>query len=316
MTESVNIIVSIINLFSLILGGLAIGLVFRLTRSWHSSYLTNYFFFLIFAVVSGFCDWIILNWVLLLVPGISSYTADSIHHIFWELIGFPSTIFALFFLIMSLNSLLKIHFNRLNRGIMISLPIIITLLSFTGYYFRLQEIYSILSKSLWIVFTTILPLVQLSYLGLIYFRSIKLKKKNPWICRFIMILFLCHLLWHILSQAPIHIKTVRHLIIFSYYLALFLPTLYLYIITKREIPNLIPGIQNADKLEEVFLNYDLTAREKELVFLLLEGKSNQEISDRLFISLQTVKNYNYKIYKKFGIKNRVELSNLIAQKSY
>ena len=41
------------------------------------------------------------------------------------------------------------------------------------------------------------------------------------------------------------------------------------------------------------------------------GKSNKEISDKLFISLQTVKDHVHNIFVKAGIKNRVQLSNLV-----
>ncbi|MCK4679003.1 MAG: LuxR family transcriptional regulator, partial [Bacteroidales bacterium] len=36
-----------------------------------------------------------------------------------------------------------------------------------------------------------------------------------------------------------------------------------------------------------------------------------EIADALFISLQTVKDHNYNIYLKTGVRNRVELVNMI-----
>jgi DNA-binding CsgD family transcriptional regulator len=53
---------------------------------------------------------------------------------------------------------------------------------------------------------------------------------------------------------------------------------------------------------------NLTPRELQVAQLVSSGLSNQEISDRLRISLQTVKNHMQAIYKKLGVKNRVELS--------
>jgi len=38
---------------------------------------------------------------------------------------------------------------------------------------------------------------------------------------------------------------------------------------------------------------------------------NKEISDTLFISLQTVKDHIYRIFQKTDVKNRVQLINLI-----
>lgn len=51
----------------------------------------------------------------------------------------------------------------------------------------------------------------------------------------------------------------------------------------------------------------LTAREREVMRLLSEGKSNLEISQNLFLSEKTVRNYVSNIYEKLQIKNRGEL---------
>ncbi len=54
----------------------------------------------------------------------------------------------------------------------------------------------------------------------------------------------------------------------------------------------------------------LTDRQKELLDLLLKGFSNQEISDKLEISLHTTKVHISNIYKKLGVNNRISLSKL------
>jgi len=56
--------------------------------------------------------------------------------------------------------------------------------------------------------------------------------------------------------------------------------------------------------------HGITPREREIIELICRGKRNKEIADELFISLQTVKDHNYRIYKKLGVKNRVQLVNL------
>ena len=57
--------------------------------------------------------------------------------------------------------------------------------------------------------------------------------------------------------------------------------------------------------------YQISKRESEVVQLICKGKSNQDISDSLFISVQTVKDHIYRIFLKTGVKNRVQLTNLI-----
>jgi len=58
-------------------------------------------------------------------------------------------------------------------------------------------------------------------------------------------------------------------------------------------------------------NYDLSKREIQIIELILQGKSNKEISETLFISLNTVKNHIYNLYKKLRIKNRGQLMILL-----
>ncbi len=66
-----------------------------------------------------------------------------------------------------------------------------------------------------------------------------------------------------------------------------------------------------ERLEKVREQYDLTEREKELVELIYEGRSNAEIADQLFISESTVKTHIYNIFKKMKIKNRMSVMRIV-----
>lgn len=59
---------------------------------------------------------------------------------------------------------------------------------------------------------------------------------------------------------------------------------------------------------------DLSSREYEVAQLVAGGYSNQEISDRLQISVQTVKNHLRSIFRKLSLANRVELALRIVEK--
>lgn len=52
----------------------------------------------------------------------------------------------------------------------------------------------------------------------------------------------------------------------------------------------------------------LSARDKELLALLAEGLTNEQIGERMFISGNTVKTHLAKIGKKVGTTSRVRLS--------
>lgn len=55
----------------------------------------------------------------------------------------------------------------------------------------------------------------------------------------------------------------------------------------------------------------LTVREKEILKLLQQGRSTQEISDTLFISFLTVQTHRRNLLNKFQVKNSIELLNFI-----
>ena len=54
------------------------------------------------------------------------------------------------------------------------------------------------------------------------------------------------------------------------------------------------------------LHDDLTEREFEILLLIAEGKSNQEIADELFIALKTVKTHVSNILNKLNVSDRTQ----------
>jgi len=60
--------------------------------------------------------------------------------------------------------------------------------------------------------------------------------------------------------------------------------------------------------------YEISKREAEIVLEICSGLSNKAISEKLFITLQTVKDHNHHIFTKTGVKSRVQLSNLVREK--
>lgn len=56
--------------------------------------------------------------------------------------------------------------------------------------------------------------------------------------------------------------------------------------------------------DEHLPHHDLTAREMEVLVLIGEGKTNQEIADELFIGIKTVKTHVSNILSKLGVEDR------------
>ncbi len=68
------------------------------------------------------------------------------------------------------------------------------------------------------------------------------------------------------------------------------------------------AVQDARKHSKIiYAQLSLTIREKEILRLLVAGKSNQEIADTLFIGYHTVRNYRARIFDKLEVSSISEL---------
>jgi len=59
--------------------------------------------------------------------------------------------------------------------------------------------------------------------------------------------------------------------------------------------------------------FKLTSREIEIVKLIAEGFTSQQMADRLFISPRTVETHRANLMKKTGVKNSIELINKVER---
>ncbi len=57
--------------------------------------------------------------------------------------------------------------------------------------------------------------------------------------------------------------------------------------------------------------YNISPRECEIITMMERGYSNSKLAEALYISTRTVKNHIYHIYQKTGVKNKVQLINLV-----
>lgn len=71
--------------------------------------------------------------------------------------------------------------------------------------------------------------------------------------------------------------------------------------------------QSTKFLEGFSQAFQISNREREIMGLILQGKSNKEIEDLLFISYNTVKNHVYNIYQKLGVNSRGQMIHTVLQ---
>lgn len=83
-----------------------------------------------------------------------------------------------------------------------------------------------------------------------------------------------------------------------------------YLIELKETALVIPGISNfpvaneRETLEVLKMDFQLTDREAEVLQGIWEGLTNQELANKLFISLNTIKYHISNLYVKLDVKNR------------
>lgn len=61
-----------------------------------------------------------------------------------------------------------------------------------------------------------------------------------------------------------------------------------------------------NRQEPSIIQTDLSPREIEVLHLIAQGFSNQEIADRLFVSLNTVKSHSSNVFVKLDVKRRTQ----------
>jgi DNA-binding CsgD family transcriptional regulator len=90
-----------------------------------------------------------------------------------------------------------------------------------------------------------------------------------------------------------------------------LPVLYWKAYLSKHFIAPVLQITGVLAMKQFLTEHKISRREEEVIQLLCDGKTNKEISETLFISLQTVKDHIYRIFQKTDVKNRVQLINLI-----
>lgn len=82
--------------------------------------------------------------------------------------------------------------------------------------------------------------------------------------------------------------------------------LYFYLKLFRE-RNLFASPENEVIFERNCVIYGLSTREVQVLRLVLQGRTYQQVSDLLYISKKTVDSHVQHIYAKIGVRNKLEL---------
>ncbi len=92
----------------------------------------------------------------------------------------------------------------------------------------------------------------------------------------------------------------------------FVPYLWIH---RSFLPNTVrfSPTEGDSVVDRVVREYKISKRECEVMELIVQGKSNKEIEELLFISFSTVKNHVYNLYQKLGVKSRGQLVYMVMK---
>lgn len=135
------------------------------------------------------------------------------------------------------------------------------------------------------------------------------KNRGKWLINFGMMYFMI-LTFYALSF--LRVLKLNHFFYLIFHFTFNIPLLiFLILYLRKYYYDFKPPTLNEENLNSFFNKYNITQREKEVILLLLKGKRLNDIEKDLFISYHTVKNHVHNIYQKLGIRNRLQLNNLI-----
>ena len=314
MNESLQIILLT---GSLLTGIVAIMLSNQLARKYKLPYLTSYFYYLIFLFVFGIYGIIgsRLIRVFLQNQGMEFQAIESVC-LFFTYLGIP-------FLILSWYMFIRMSHEIVNRKIIPAFNLAffgILSLGFLGFGLLLikrdllgENRYELIRSVMLTGFSSLTLLVYAYSLVQLFIQSGKFLDRNDRTnIRFFGLIYV------VFAAGTVLLLNISHRgIVFGYAFIMLLFAIHLipiFFLSMYLDKNFVEPVarQEFDRSLASFVSkYEISRRESEIVELICKGKSNQEISDSLFISLQTVKDHIYRIYLKTGVKNRVQLTNLI-----
>ena len=88
--------------------------------------------------------------------------------------------------------------------------------------------------------------------------------------------------------------------------------LYLRANADRVFPPVKAEHATKQGIEHVLDHFGVTKRERQIVQKICLGKTNKQIAEELFISLQTVKDHTHRIYSKIGVNSRMQLVQMMS----
>lgn len=314
MNESLKLLLIII---PLVAGAISIFLAYQLMRKYPLPFVSSYFYYLVFLYIFGSYSLIGAGILEHLLTGMEAdQQAIRSSRIFATLPGIP-------LLSLALYALIRSFMDILSRKLWKAFTLVYFLLSLAGlilygyWAIRLTRLEQGDYEQFFLLQKWIFSALLIGTYLLLFLISVILSRKMVFHQRrFARISGSIYLLYMMLTCASFLLSELHALLpfvfIFFFLSWHLIPILFVSLYLEKYHGDTTTLHEDYDTLMESFAaKFEISKREKEVIQLISKGLSNQEISDALFISLQTVKDHTHRIFIKTGVKNRVQLTNLI-----
>lgn len=307
----------ILLLIPLIAGAIAIFFTFRLNKRYGIPFVNSYFFYLVFLYIFGTYSLAGSGILEFLLTGME-VDPEVLHssRLYAIFLGIPFIGLSHFMFLRSIRE----FFNKKQSLLFIILYFTVILAAFVLYgIYMVKFNYSAGGTTLDVV--SLQRQVFCGFMIFVYmwaFLSILLwsRKLTSLAKKFILTFGASYLLFMILGVILIFIQALipysQHLFILIFLSLHLVPIFFLNLyLDKTSVSENDKEGDYETRLSRFAEKHEISKRECEVVRLICQGYSNQEISDELFISLQTVKDHTHRIFVKTGVRNRVQLTNMI-----
>jgi len=314
MGEIIRIILIIT---SILAGALCIVFSNQLMRKYPVNFLNSYFYYLLFLYIFGVYSLIGSGAANYFLSGYEEAGHISISvELFLLILGTP-------FLILSNYMLIRISFEVSQKDLpgWFTLLYFIASLAIMGAYayfcIRVIKNYPLYYDAFkfWqkIVFSVVI--ISLHLFGFIFILIHVRKRLDQYerkaLRSFAFLILLFPLISVALLLVSARVDLLKYIFIFFFLSIHIIPILFHFLYFDKHYIDMSSGVATDQDLSGFISKYDISKRETDIIELICRGKTNQEISDSLFISVQTVKDHIHRIFLKTGVRNRVQLTNLI-----
>jgi len=315
MAESWRLILLLI---PLVAGGISIFFSFRLMKRYRIPFTSSFFYYMVFLYIFGTYSLagagILEHLLIKMEIDLKVIHSARLYAIF---LGIPFLALAKFMFLRSITEFFQkkpaTTFTIFYFLILTAVFVLFGVYMIRLTYFDLGEYRGFILLQRWVFIGFIWAIYLSAYLYILFFSAVisDLPAKKH-----IRVFGAWYIAFMVLTVTPLAL-TGYHAIFKQLFLLVFLswhliPILFMniYLNKYQEPESMLP-----DDFETSLLafaeEHDISKRECEVVRLICRGLSNQEISETLFISLQTVKDHTHRIFVKTGVRNRVQLSNMI-----